>query len=207
MNDPYSASAPPPTPPSTFAPVIAEPVMQTNYNTPLIYSAPPQQISYNYMYQAPLIPNYGVGVPVDLIPGQPGHLPIGRWSDNCTQCFDNCGICCLATFCPCFRWAQTLSRIGLMSYEKAFLIYIFFTAIASVFATLHFLTNSFWYWLALQAPLLCLVVVRTYYRTRIRAIYAIPGSEFEDFCCHLFCRECQISQEARHVDRDCGIAV
>jgi len=167
------------------------------------------------MYAAPVIAPQGVlmGPGADLPSGQPGHLVRGFWSDGVCSCFDSCGICCMSLFCPCIRFAQSVSRVALLPFNTALLMFlslvVFHIIMMSIneYYAIHYGTAFNWAFYFTIIGDLATVILAAYYRTKIRQLYDIPGSGFEDFCCHFWCSPCALSQEARHIDRDFALPV
>lgn len=101
-------------------------------------------------------------------------------------------ICLCSCCCPCIRWADTISMLGLMRFWSAFFIFL-------IISYLHEISGgSLVWWLALV--LLC-----TYERQQIRKIFGMPRGTFgtiaADCCCYCWCLPCTIAQEARHVEK------
>ena len=131
-------------------------------------------------------------------------------------------ICVLALFIPFLRWSTTVSRIRYLSFPTALAIsaplYIVYTVLyvylnvsyPGTYGTDSVDTFPAIYFVLLSVMIAChliFVVVGAYYRNQLRRDYGVSGNMVEDCCWHLCCQCCAIAQEARHVDRDCGIAL
>jgi len=118
------------------------------------------------------------------------------WSSRKFACDEDCNIFCCAFWCPCFRWADTLDMVGLLSYWPAVGIMAF---ILTVEPMLPALTDP----LASIVALFCLLG----YRLRLKRAFNFKEQR-EDFptvceeCLFTFwCYPCSIAQEARHVKK------
>ncbi|PAA46184.1 hypothetical protein BOX15_Mlig027302g1 [Macrostomum lignano] len=91
------------------------------------------------------------------------------WRHSIFGCFDDCGICLLSFFCPCYVFAKNSQAVG----ENCVLCCL----------------------CSLCIP----CIVGTYVRSRIREVQGIDGSIVNDFCCWFFCSFCALVQEAQEV--------
>ncbi|KDO19095.1 hypothetical protein SPRG_15574 [Saprolegnia parasitica CBS 223.65] len=127
-------------------------------------------------------------------------LVVGRWKADICACFsDMIPNCCMAYWCPCISLAQTLHRVGLFTYTSTLLVFaVLYTAqylaqlLAIVFGPLAFFLSWIIYAFVVAALM--------YVRTRVRAMFAIPGNVCEDCLCAWFCSCCTIAQLATHTD-------
>jgi len=167
---------------------------------------PPQPYGQPYPPQAyPVDPNHPVvvqAIPASTPLGQPGRLPLGRFSDSIFDCFGDCSTCCLAWFCSPYVYANNNMKLGSDTYNRALLMYLIPWLIVAVFFWIGYI--SFWIYLMLLFCKIFLAYLGGSFRKKLRTKYQIPGSDFEDFCCHYCCLGCVLSQESRHLDRDMG---
>lgn len=122
-------------------------------------------------------------------------LPKDGFSDAIYSCAGSWSICFYACCCPCLRWSDTVSKVGLM---------------------------YFWFGVMLWAPLLyfnylvagvswpILALLGAGYRYRLRSHFGLERGatrvcqDLVAWCC---CMPCAIAQEARHVDRTIGLVM
>lgn len=111
-------------------------------------------------------------------------------SDNFSfHIFGCCGaphISVVGCLCPCLRWADTLDRNGLLSFWKAFAL---------------FLVLDFFVGFTCGLSLIGLIAVGAWFRQKLREKFEIEngtrGSIFTDIALWTFCTPCAIIQEAR----------
>jgi Cys-rich protein (TIGR01571 family) len=139
--------------------------------------------------------------------GQPGHLPMGKWSDGVFDCFDSAVICLLSCCLVPIRWAQTAERLQFNTFINALLVYGIPWLICYICQVVYDVTHVAYMWIPLSIFWCVQIYLGMTYRQRMRERYQIPGSSWEDFCLHAFCRCCAVAQEARHVDRDLAFPI
>jgi Cys-rich protein (TIGR01571 family) len=100
--------------------------------------------------------------------------------------------CC----CPAVSVAQIAARVGMMPFNQVLGAFggLYFLAFLAVVTHSGFLDVLFW--LAAIVATLCLLRMRW----RIRTIFSIPGSPFEDVFYAACCGCCSIAQMASHVE-------
>jgi Cys-rich protein (TIGR01571 family) len=225
----YPAQAVQPSPYTQHTGTYAVPPQDGSYQQ---YQAP--VVDGQPMYNAYGYPTYPSTVAVGYVqptgvlqPGVPGHIVRGNWSDSVFDCFTHVSSCLLTCFFPCIRWAQTVKRANLMSFWGALFLYSI-PALAAFCISVYFSTltgdgynvtfdNDYYYgqYSSLIVPLyvvlvisnIFVVVLGAVFRSKLREKYQIPGSGCEDCFWHFCCSCCAIAQEARHVDRDLGLAI
>lgn len=117
------------------------------------------------------------------------RLPTDGFSDNIWACktdSKNLSICCWSCFCPCIRWADTISEMGYLRFPVALAIWIFLCV-----------GNSF----LMGLGSLILIGLGAYFRIKLRASWGLQSNTAMDifnWCC---CIPCVVAQEARHVER------
>jgi len=190
---------PPPvgTDPATGKPYWLDPVTgQTTWNPPAApapqYAAAPQyppmqqqQHPGMVMQQQPgQMQMIGVAGMVDQV-----QIPVdatGKFSSGLCSCFDKCGICCMAAWCPCISLNQLLSKGGMRLGDPC---------------------GQTAAWIALCCiPLVCgcppcCCFIEMQARTSMRTVYNIMGGGAEDFCVTWCCPFCALTQEHRHIDK------
>lgn len=92
--------------------------------------------------------------------------------------------------------AQVASRIGFMKFNHAVGAFAALYLIAFISAVAESDFFEFITWLGASIALICC----TRLRWRIRALFSIPGSPFEDVAYSLFCGCCSVAQMASHVE-------
>lgn len=113
-----------------------------------------------------------------------------RWSSGTCDCLERPGICCWACFCPCIRWADTSSLVGILGFWVA--LWLFFGLVML--------------WLVVGGVLAWLFVamILTSYRQQLKTKFGMEGANggtvLGDCCLFCWCLPCTIAQEARHVD-------
>ncbi|KDO30524.1 hypothetical protein SPRG_04425 [Saprolegnia parasitica CBS 223.65] len=146
-------------------------------------------------------------------------LVVGRWKADICACFsDMIPNCCMAYWCPCISLAQTLHRVGLFTYTNTLLVFAVLylaqvlTWVLAVSVGRSCVSYSSWSydyeicsgynaWIYIMWVVSVLVVAALMYvRTRVRAMFAIPGNVCEDCLCAWFCSCCTIAQLATHTD-------
>ncbi|EQC30428.1 hypothetical protein SDRG_12002 [Saprolegnia diclina VS20] len=135
----------------------------------------------------------------------------GQWATGIFGCFANMvPNCCMVFFCPCVSLAQTVHRIGLASYTRALLLFGVLILLANVLPTafpdvetcrlvdgrneceLQSASGS----ILLAVFYLVLAVLIAHVRAKVRALFNIAGSFFNDCVCALCCGFCTIAQMA-----------
>jgi Cys-rich protein (TIGR01571 family) len=162
-------------------PVYAQPMMNGQMAIPVaaVYQTPNGQVSYN-----------------------------GRWSDGICDCFQDVPSCCCSFWFSPYRFAKTLQNASLGQFGSSLVMYLIPWLVFVVFDLLaaeQVTTCCKWAVYVYAVAYIIMIIIGTVYRVRIRQKYQIPGGEFEDCCCHFWCEPCAIAQEARHVDRACGL--
>ena len=144
-----------------------------------------------------------------LSSGRPGHLPPGQWSDGVFSCRSSLVIAALTCCCPCVRFGLSVHRafpdIPFTRPCTAFLT--LYGAFLGLWVVGYVLLPAGWLWVPAMIIALPVVVYAAYYRGKMREKYAIRGTAVTDCVLDMFCLCCAMAQEARHVDRDSGIAV
>ncbi|CAK4083942.1 unnamed protein product [Aphanomyces euteiches] len=103
----------------------------------------------------------------------------------------------MVTFCPCVAISQVLARVGFAGYFVSllvsFIVYVLFAVAIGVPSSK-----------TLNAIAVILGIFYAaymwYVRSRIRAMFQIPGSFLEDGCTVLFCGCCSLAQISTHVE-------
>lgn len=118
---------------------------------------------------------------------------LSRWSSGLVLDFwCDSKIYCLACFCPCVRWADSLHTLGIMSFWAAFWL-----SIACVVLTE--LTEGLFWWM--------LLVGLVYFRHRLRRKFKMEAcgswTQIADFLRYCFCLPCTLAQDARHIEEAC----
>ncbi|XXG81543.1 hypothetical protein AAC387_Pa09g2150 [Persea americana] len=102
------------------------------------------------------------------------------WSTGLCDCFDDCGSCCLAFWCPCIafgRIAEIVDR-GANSCTKS----------SATYVLLGMLTGMQIQWLFSCG-----------YRSRLREQYQLPEKPCDDCLVHCFCGHLALCQEYREL--------
>ncbi len=99
-----------------------------------------------------------------------------QWNAPFCGCFDDCGSCCMACWCPCVQFGLNMEDAGLGD--------CFLCGIACL--AIHMFTG-------------CGCILTFLKRSDLRRAYGIEGNEFEDCCAHFWCLCCALSQEAREI--------
>ncbi|OQR86103.1 hypothetical protein ACHHYP_10971 [Achlya hypogyna] len=135
---------------------------------------------------------------------QPEHgidhngIVTGRWKISIFGCFDTCvPNTIMVTFCPCVTIAQVTTRIGaygtyLHVLLAAFFVYIWYLISCFVKAS----------WLRSISGILgfLMFLFLWHLRYKVRVMFRIPSTLFEDALCSLFCSCCSLAQIATHVE-------
>jgi Cys-rich protein (TIGR01571 family) len=93
----------------------------------------------------------------------------GEFQHSLLSCFDNCTICIITYFAPCYTAGKVAEKVG-----ESCLLHCLLTFVP-------------------VAGLIC----RTIVRGKVRDQKNIEGSQISDFCLHLFCGPCALCQEAQ----------
>lgn len=119
-----------------------------------------------------------------------------QWQSGLCDCIDEPDICITAWCCPCVRWADTMSMLGLVGFWGGVYIYFILFILSSQIGAFLGSGVSFLAWV-------CVAVYLGTYRQRLRAAMGmqVGGESFaNDVCVYCFCAPCAIAQEARHVE-------
>lgn len=151
--------------------------------------------------------------PLVVDPTEP--IPPGHWHDDMSEVCTDDATCCASSFCPCCRWATTMSRAHIMPFGKAIFLYsLIYIVPFTVLITISILTPE-----AIKAerfstayiPIVVLGIVAwgsilagfalcTWGRQQIRLRYNIPGDRNSDCWAHSSSHCSALAQEARHVE-------
>lgn len=96
----------------------------------------------------------------------------GEWKSGICGCFDDCTVCIVTHYCPCYVLGKNADAVG----ESCVLCG----------ASMFFHPVD--------------LITRTMIRGKIREQKAIKGNCCGDFICHLFCRDLALCQEARELN-------
>ena len=138
--------------------------------------------------------------------------PNGHWHDDLSEVWKDDTICCASVCLPCWRWSNTMSRAGILSFRVALVLHslvylvplvalVLVGVLASEAAkngTLSFpaIILSIVFWASILAGLyLC-----TWGRGQLRRRYNIPGDRGSDCWAHSRSHYSALAQEARHVE-------
>lgn len=119
-------------------------------------------------------------------------LPRDGFSDELWEVNNQLDISVASLLCPGPRWADSVSKLGLLSFPAA--MAMFFVA---------GLVDLLW---CFPLGFLAMIGVGAWYRGQIRRVYKLPKSPIADSVSWLFCCCCSIAQEARQIERDAFIA-
>ena len=95
----------------------------------------------------------------------------GDWKHGVFGCFDDCALCIITYFCPCYTFGKNAEAVG----DSCFLC-----CLSQFIPFIDILT-------------------RTLVRGKIREQKGIDGSCIGDLICHLFCAACALCQEAQEL--------
>jgi Cys-rich protein (TIGR01571 family) len=114
------------------------------------------------------------------------------WTEHWYSCLSDMRYCLMGCFCPCVRWAETISLVkGLLPFWTAFLINFLLVVLVGIPA-LGLVGQVF----------LCLLCVS--YRQQIREKFNFKekggNTYITDCLLHCCCSCCAIIQEAKHVE-------
>ena len=141
--------------------------------------------------------------------GSAGHLQKGAWSDGLCACKNSILISVFVCCCPCIRWGITINRafpeIGFV--RPCTMWFILYAVFGALWLLGYAVLPSGWLWIPAAIIAFPFIAYTAWYRTKLRAKYAILGTLVTDFAVDFFCLLCAMCQEARHVDRDHGIPV
>jgi Cys-rich protein (TIGR01571 family) len=143
----------------------------------------------------------------------------------CTHCVPNC---CMVCCCPCFSAAQIASRLGVMSFKVALIIYFIVVATLYVSASMvsyksydiYYRVDGYYYGgyhrnyyyyderatpgytayriVVVMAEVAAFVIVWQL-RAKTRERFEIPGNCFCDCCATFWCSCCSMAQMATHI--------
>jgi len=115
------------------------------------------------------------------------------WSFGLFNCFDRCGLCCWATWCPCVVYSKNRQRVRHLQHQGAPLpgggeryddhCYLY--------GALCALTGHGW-------------VLHIHTREEARERYGIRGDAFRDCLTTYWCRPCSLTQERREIELEEG---
>ncbi|XP_030444208.2 cell number regulator 2-like [Syzygium oleosum] len=124
------------------------------------------------------VPPPPVAAPPSVAFPPEASAPPAYWTTSLCGCFDNPSNCLITCFCPCVTFGQNAEIIDKGSTSCAF-------AGALCCLMFHFFCCSYCYTCT--------------YRTKLRKLYSIPGSQCGDCCLHHWCGPCALSQEYREL--------
>lgn len=102
-----------------------------------------------------------------------------NWANGIFDCGNDCGICCVACWCPCITYGQNVQKFDRnQGWEVPCLMYFGLNWIAAAGFVLS-----------------CLK------RGEIRNRFGIPGDACQDCCCHFWCTACVLTQEQLELER------
>ncbi|XP_020588608.1 protein PLANT CADMIUM RESISTANCE 3-like [Phalaenopsis equestris] len=128
-------------------------------------------------YAPPMATGFPAGAPPMPMPGFPPQAP-AQWSTGLCDCFDDCSSCCLTFCCPCItfgRIAEIADR-GSTACGTAGALYVLIAAITG-----------------------CQCLYSCAYRSKLRALYALPESPCNDCLVHCCCEACALCQAYREL--------
>jgi len=108
--------------------------------------------------------------------GQGAGSGAGEWSHGLCGCFDNCGVCIVTYFLPCYTMGKNAEAVG----ESCVL-----------------------YGLAFFVPILDIFCAASI-RGKIRDSKGIEGSFIGDLLAHFCCPLCALTQDAQEVGSVCA---
>ncbi|KAI0053145.1 PLAC8-domain-containing protein [Auriscalpium vulgare] len=113
------------------------------------------------------------------------------WSHGLCSCFEDCGTCCLACWCPCVVYGKNKQRIDYL--ERRGTPRPDGGATFSADCTMHALAGCLggWGW-----------VLQIGSRGEVRTRYNIRGTVFEDCCISFWCNGCDLVQEHREIQAE-----
>jgi len=200
-----------------YQPPGAAPVAAPAGYNPNVGFSVPVQVGYGGYTQDVNVPMSfnadGYGQPGRMLaaqmqPGSAGHLPPGRWSDGIFKCFDSMTIFLITLCCPCIQLGLIVRRaFPSVGFVKPCVYFIIAYLVFYVGFVLFGWSTNPWMLLISAIALIPLIAVNTYYRTKIRNKYEIPGSFVFDFILLWFCWPCALCQESRHIERDYAMPV
>lgn len=121
----------------------------------------------------------------------------GRWKSGIFGFTDSIVPNAVMSFCcPGISVAQISARVGMMPFFQVVGLYSALYLLAFLAAVTDSKFFSVVFWLSAIVSVLCMLRMRW----RLRAIFAIPGSPFEDAAYALCCGCCSIAQMASHVE-------
>jgi Cys-rich protein (TIGR01571 family) len=138
----------------------------------LSVASPPQPIAQPFPHVSPV-------ASVQPITPIYAHNHHREWSKSLFSCFDNIGICCVGSFCPCVLYGVIKSNRNESGCGTACLHCFLYSCMASC---------------ALQSCLSCSQ------RQELRREYNIRGDSCEDFCIHCCCTPCAMTQEWNEIE-------
>ncbi|XP_075496273.1 protein PLANT CADMIUM RESISTANCE 2-like [Primulina tabacum] len=119
--------------------------------------------------------------PVVAVPAlQIQSLVPSTWSTGLCDCFSDCGNCCVTCWCSCITFGQVAEIVDKGSTSCG--------TSAAIYFLILYLTG-------------CAHAYSRRYRTKMRALYMIPGNLCQDIavhCCCELCSLCQMYRELKH---------
>ncbi|KAG0457020.1 hypothetical protein HPP92_021857 [Vanilla planifolia] len=125
----------------------------------------------------PVATGYPAAPPAHLMPGFQPQVP-SQWSTGLCDCCDDSGNCCLTCCCPCItfgRIAEIVDR-GSTSCGTSGALYVLIAAVTG-----------------------CQCFYSCAYRTKLRALYALPEEPCNDCLIHCCCESCALCQAYREL--------
>ncbi|KAG7377953.1 hypothetical protein PHYPSEUDO_010743 [Phytophthora pseudosyringae] len=122
-------------------------------------------------------------------------LTLGRWSVGLFDCFGDCvpnGF--MAFVCPGVSVAQIAARLGLMRYQLALQV----DAALYLLVLLTVLADSAVVSFCCVAAAIAAAFAVSRLRTKMRALFNIPGNAVQDVASALLCAPCAVAQMATH---------
>ncbi|KAI9909647.1 hypothetical protein PsorP6_015121 [Peronosclerospora sorghi] len=124
-------------------------------------------------------------------------LKVGRWAVGLLRCYVDCipnG--CMAFTCPGVAVAQTVARLGLMRYGLALQLYVVLCGLALETILLDSALLTLLCMLGAMAAAMTIARLRT----KMRALFEIPGNQLQDMATVFLCGPCAIAQMASHAE-------
>jgi Cys-rich protein (TIGR01571 family) len=110
--------------------------------------------------------------------------------DTICNCCSDWNTCLWSFFCPCVRWAENQSAVGIVGFWAAVAIILVLCGVDAVSGVAAWIT---------------IALVQMLFRQLFRRAFKMEGtgtccSFFKYFLAYCFCGPCTIAQEARHVE-------
>jgi Cys-rich protein (TIGR01571 family) len=171
--------------------ITAEDIINMKYNEASMYGITQEdyfKIKTYFKNKSPTTPKPPQQTPVQQAPQPMAMSPIfiqqqprapTQWDKDLCSCFDNCGICCLGTWCPCCLYGMVKAN----RFQGGGGTVCLHACLYSI------LTGCF-----------CLnTCIASSQRSDIRREYDIRGDSCADCCVHLCCAPCALTQEYNEV--------